>query len=78
MHKDVKEMNNEEFLGFLMTTSPFGAMSQVFIIEAIRYYSDKVASQPKPEDDSTSVISPVLWHDVALDIKARFEAKYGS
>lgn len=70
MQKDIKEMNNEEFLRFLMTSSPFGAMTQVFIIEAIRYYSEKVASQPAPSDE--------LWHDVATDIKARLDAKYDS
>lgn len=77
MPKDIKQMNNEEFLGFLMTSSPFGAMTQTFIIEAIRYYSEAVTKQPRPEEDTHQIINPALWYDVANDVKARLNAKYG-
>jgi hypothetical protein len=67
---------NETFVGELMMFSPYGALCQVFIIEAIRHYSEQVASQPVPADDGTGFISEKAWHGIAVDIQQRMKENY--
>lgn len=68
---------NMELIEDLMNYSPMGGLCQGFIIEAIRYYSEKVAAQPVPEDNGESYINPVAWHAIAVDISKRLEDQFG-
>ena len=76
--KNISEMTNEEFLVWLMNTSPFGALTQAFIIEAIRYYSEAVSKGDRPDSDPEQFIDPALWYDIGKDIQSRVVAKYES
>jgi len=67
---------NEILLGELMMYSPHGALCQVFIIEAIRNYAERIASTPTPVEHGNSVISAIAWHGIAVDILARMKANY--
>lgn len=67
---------NETFIGELMMFSPYGGLCQVFIIEAIRHYSEQVASQPEPTEDGKSFISQKAWHGIAVDIQKRMKENY--
>lgn len=69
---------NEEFVNGLMSYSVYGPLTQVFIIEAIRYYSEKVSSTPEPEDDPKSILSPVVWHRIAVDLNRQLEENYAN
>jgi hypothetical protein len=68
--------HNEEFVADLMKFSPYGALQQAFIIEAIRYYAEKVAATPEPKDDATQFINPSIWHKIAIDIQERLKKQY--
>lgn len=73
----IQDMSNVDFVHHLMSFSNYGALSQVFVIEAIRYYAEAVAKQKKPEkEDPESIISPIAWHGVAVEILERMENKY--
>lgn len=74
--QNLKKLNNEEFIAHLMTVSPYGAMCQIFIIEAIRYYSERVSSQDIPADDPDALINPKAWHATAEDISRQMALKY--
>lgn len=67
---------NEQFISTLINDSNYGGLSQVFIIEAIRYYSEAISSQPVPEENNEAFISPVAWHGVATEIHQKIKAKY--
>lgn len=71
--------DNSAFINQLMNYSPFGPYVQIFILEALRSYSELVTEQPRPEDDFVKIINPARWHDIASDIsrqiKERYEAK---
>ena len=57
-----KEQTNEEFVSDLMNFSPAGALCQVFILEAIQYYSMQIVEIP--DDDPAwerSFISLNAW-----------------
>lgn len=71
-----KKLNtNEELVIDLMNWSPFGALGQGFIMEAIRYYSEKVATQDaKPNPDA--FIDPMVWQAIGKDVHTRCEAFY--
>ena len=73
-----KRLTNEEFISSLMSFSQYGAMTQVFVIEAVRYYAEQVSNTPVPEDDPRAIISPVLWHRIAVDIKKAMDENYAT
>jgi hypothetical protein len=66
------KMSNIDRIHHMMNFSPFGGMAQVFIIEAIRHYSQAVADQdlgPEPEPDPENMgPSPHYWQKVGRDI----------
>jgi len=68
---------NEGFILNIMNVSPYGGMCQAFIMEAIRHYSTTVAaSAPGPEDpESMAIVSPQLWHAIAVDIRDRINTQ---
>lgn len=68
---------NEDLLHDLMNYSPFGALAQGFIMEAIMRRAETVAAS-KPEDyPPGSMFNPQAWIGVAADIKQRCDAFYG-
>ncbi len=67
---------NTELVDDLMSYSRFGAMAQVFIIEAIRSYSSRIVENGEPEDNKSLFISPVLWYNIAKDVLDRVEQNY--
>lgn len=74
--EQIDKMTNQEFLKWIMNFSAYGGLAEVFIIEAVRFYSEKVANQPKPEEDNKSFISPVAWHQLGEEINAKIKMKY--
>ena len=74
-----KRTNNRQFINNMMTVSIHGPMMEVFIIEAIRYYSEQILKTPEPSDETDKVINPKLWWKTAEEannlIVARFERK---
>jgi len=67
---------NVDFVTNLMEYSEFGALQQTFVIEAIRYYSEKVIANGKPKEDPNSFIDPSLWYEIARYTKSTVEARY--
>jgi hypothetical protein len=45
----------------------------VFILESIRYYSEKIANSSPGEANETDIISPQMWHDAGVYINAAIE-----
>lgn len=74
--EQIDKMTNQEFLKWVMNFSTHGALAEVFIIEAVRYYSEKVANQPKPEDDDKSFINPLAWYELGQEINSKMKMKY--
>jgi hypothetical protein len=68
-------LNNEEFIADLMMYSPRGALCQIFILEAIRFYSGIIIENGKPEDDGEGLISKLAWYDIAEDIQKKLEIR---
>jgi len=60
----------------LMTFSPSGSMIQVFVIEALRFYSDLVTNNGVPEEKGNEVISPIFWYNIAMEVKERLDSNY--
>lgn len=72
--KAKQSQSNTEFVAELMEFSRYGALSQLFVIEAIRRYAEEVA---KAEPVDSGLISGVAWKAVAEDIQTQLKAKYG-
>jgi len=72
----MKRLNNEEFIKDLMTFSPSGSMIQVYVIEALRYYTEQLTSNGVPKETGNEVISPVFWYNIGMEVKERLNSNY--
>lgn len=77
-----KITNNSELMDDLMNYSPYGALCQGFIIQAIQRQCKKVidnAEQIRKEDketEGTSIVNVDSWIGVAEDIDKRMKKFY--
>jgi hypothetical protein len=80
-----QDWTNEDFMHDIMNFSPFGALCQGFIIQAIEYYCDEVISQKddllaqdakEVSEGKIRIISTPAWIGIAEDIKSRIVEKY--
>ena len=60
----------------MMNFSAFGALSQVFVVEAIRFYSEQVLKQSEPADSSEGIINPRIWWKLAEDMQKQIYDNY--
>jgi hypothetical protein len=51
-------------------------MVQVFIIEAIRNYCERILQTSEPTDDGKGFISAIAWYRIAKDVNDRMVANY--
>ncbi len=68
--------SNEDLVLDLLKFSKFGAMGQVFIVEAIRSYADDMAARD-PATVGNGLVAGQAWVDIAKDVQARCGAFYG-
>jgi hypothetical protein len=68
--------SNTEFVVDVMNYSNSGAMIQMFVIEALRYYSEQVAKGVAPENDPNAFINPRSWWHCAKELQKKIRAKY--
>jgi hypothetical protein len=66
---------NEEFVADLMAFSKFGALTQVFILEALRFYAD-VISKTDGKDNPSAMVNPAIWRAIAEEVKSRIDNRY--
>lgn len=59
----------------LMEFSPTGALSQMFIIEAIDRYAKQIAKANLDQWPENHIINPVAWKRTAEFIKAELEKR---
>jgi hypothetical protein len=69
-----KRETNEELVRRLMTYSRFGALSQVFIMEAIARYAEQCATA-KPELFDGPLLNGAAWVGVAKEIDHAFKMR---
>lgn len=74
-----KRMNNEDFVLDMMRWSSFGALAQIFIIDAIGKQAQRVAETPIEEVRKAfgdgSFIHPDAWHGVATEIFTKMKER---
>jgi hypothetical protein len=68
-------LTNEEFVVNILNYSPYGALCQLFVLEAIRYYSELI-SKTQASDDPNNAINPIIWKNIAIDIHNKFLRNY--
>jgi hypothetical protein len=67
---------NEEFVSDLMNFSPVGALCQVFIIEALNYYSNQIVDIPDDAPEwERSLVSLPAWKTQAAHIIKKLEER---
>ena len=74
VRRELMRKTNSEFVDDLMNYSPHGALAQVFIMEAIRKYSEQVA-EADPKIFEGGFIDGPAWQGVAKDILQRMKER---
>ena len=70
-----KKRTNVQIVTDVMVKSIHGPLAEVFVIEAIHAYVDRVLQAPEP---AHSMFAPGTWKTVAADINTRLkEYEYG-
>jgi hypothetical protein len=73
-----EKLSNLDRLHHMMNFSEHGAMAQLFIMEAIRYYSEINMQVEIDENEVDNRIIPKrLWRDVAIDINRQINEHLG-
>jgi hypothetical protein len=71
-------MTNVEAVRDLMEFSNYGALAQLFVIDALSKWSGKVANTPieelRKQFGDLPFISPDAWQSVAKEIKSKLDA----
>lgn len=77
-HSRVHRRTNVEFITEMMEFSHFGALAQLFVIDAITKHAQAVAASENPELFSTGLFDGQAWIDCAKDIHRQIEEFYGN
>jgi len=70
----MKQKTNIDVVKDIMTYSNYGALAQMFVIDALMQHSARVAAAPLIEN---SLINGAAWKGVAQEISDKLNAKYG-
>jgi len=75
-----KQKTNVEVITDIMEYSEFGALAQMFVIDALTKAAKRVAEAPWPEIskafEGNQMISARAWQGVAKEIQAKLDAAY--
>ena len=71
------KLTNLQLVEQLMMYSAYGSLVQIFVIEAIRNYAERVASTPMPEN-TEDPINPRHWWAIANEIQTKLAEKMKS
>lgn len=73
-----KRMTNVEFVTELMEFSRYGAMAQLFVMEALRRYSNTIANaSPEQFEQWNGLISAEAWQAIAEEIAQKIDQRNG-
>lgn len=73
-----EHLDNVAFIKHMMEFSHYGAMKQVFIIEAIRFYAETILKTPVPDDKPDEMFNPKVWHAVAFEVNNEIANRFKS
>jgi len=73
MKKSKRPLTNIEIVVDAMRFSEYGAMAQVFIIDAIQKHADRVAKSVPSDYPPNQFISPEIWIGVAKEIQSKMK-----
>ncbi|AXW61567.1 hypothetical protein CJO94_05960 [Ralstonia solanacearum] len=75
-----KPKTNIDFVSELMDFSCFGPLAQMFVIDALSKWSDKIAETPIKElckaFEGNPLIGAEAWQGVAREIKEKLDAHF--
>lgn len=70
--------SNSDFISDIMLLSDYGPVAQVFVVEALRYYSELILKTPVPEDLPEMPINPRIWHATAFEVFNKINTRFGT
>jgi hypothetical protein len=73
----MKQMKtNEDLIRDIMNYSNYGALAQLFVIDALTKFADTVAASVPDNYPDNGIVSPEAWIGVAKEIKEKLNAFY--
>lgn len=77
MPHTTERKTNEQIVREIMNYSSYGALSQLFVMDALIKHADKVSAADPASIGSNGLISPEAWIGVAKEIKRKLDRAYG-
>lgn len=75
-----KQETNVQFMKRIMEFSRYGALSQLFIMDALKKHADHIANMPyaefKAQFGDNALVNANAWQGVAKEIAQEFELHY--
>lgn len=68
-----KRKTNEELVVDIMTFSRRGALSSMFVMDALLRHAEVVSKSTPADYPANHVVNPAAWIDVAKEIKAKLD-----
>lgn len=71
----MKRKTNESIVRDIMRNSRFGALSQVFVMDALQKLADAVAASKPKDYPKNSFVHPEAWIGVAKEIQEKLKGE---
>jgi hypothetical protein len=75
-NKPMKRKTNEQIVRDMMNFSKFGALSQMFIMDALTKHANAVAASTPADYPEGSMVHPEAWIGVAKEISEKLKEHY--
>lgn len=66
-----------EFLGEIISKGPYETLSEAFVIESIRHYSNVILQNERPTEHGNGVVSQIEWYNIAEFMRRRITSNFG-
>ncbi len=73
---NIERPSNQEFINFCIDRSNFGPLTELAIIESMRFYTKMVVDAGVPKDLEGSLINPKAWYDCCKDLNEKLVKHY--
>lgn len=72
-----KFKTNKQIVKAIMEGGSYGHLREVFIVEAIRHYAERVVKAGVAGMDPNGFVNPEAWVGVAEEVKKEMDEAYG-
>lgn len=66
----------EDLMDDMLSQATHGEFTQIFVVEALRYYSEMIMQTTLPPDDGDAVIAAKTWKEIAANVHGMLKENF--